>query len=29
MIAINAVSDAHAASPDHTWQLDLPDEPVT
>src|SRR5580765_867780 len=28
-IAINAVSDAHAASPDHTWRLDLPDEPVT
>jgi two-component system OmpR family sensor kinase len=27
-IVVNAVSDAHAASPDHTWQLDLPDEPV-
>ena len=22
------VHDAHAASPDHVWQLDLPDEPV-
>ncbi len=29
MIAINAVSDAHAAAPRHTWRLDLPDEPVT
>ncbi|MEO7070218.1 MAG: HAMP domain-containing sensor histidine kinase [Nostocoides sp.] len=29
MIAINAVSDAHAASPTHSWQLDLPDQPVT
>jgi len=27
-IAINAVSDAHAASPEHKWRLDLPDEPV-
>ncbi len=25
---VNAVSDAHAASPAHAWQLDLPDEPV-
>jgi len=25
---INGVSDAHAASPEHVWQLDLPDEPV-
>ncbi len=25
---INAVSDAHAASPAHVWQLDLPDEPI-
>ena len=22
------MSDAHAASPEHEWQLDLPDEPV-
>ncbi|MBM6401578.1 sensor histidine kinase [Phycicoccus sonneratiae] len=28
LLAVNAVSDAHAASPDHTWELDLPDEPV-
>jgi two-component system OmpR family sensor kinase len=27
-MVVNAVSDAHAASPDHIWQLDLPDEPV-
>ena len=27
-LLINAVSDAHAASPDHVWTLDLPDEPV-
>jgi two-component system OmpR family sensor kinase len=27
-IVINAVSDARAAGPDHSWQLDLPDEPV-
>ena len=27
-MVVNAVSDAHAASPDHTWQLDLPDEPI-
>ncbi len=27
-IAINAVSDAHAASPEHKWRLELPDEPV-
>ena len=24
----DAVSDAHAAAPDHEWQLELPDEPV-
>jgi len=24
----DAVSDAHAAGPDHEWSLDLPDEPV-
>jgi two-component system OmpR family sensor kinase len=28
LLAMNAVSDAHAASPDHAWELDLPDEPV-
>ncbi len=27
-MVVNAVSDAHAASPDHVWQLDLPDEPL-
>jgi two-component system OmpR family sensor kinase len=27
-MVVNAVSDAHAASPDHIWQLDLPEEPV-
>jgi two-component system OmpR family sensor kinase len=27
-IVINAVSDARAAGPDHSWQLSLPDEPV-
>ena len=25
-IVVDAVSDAHAAGPDHIWQLDLPDE---
>lgn len=29
MIAVDAVSDARAASPRHRWQLDLSDEPVT
>ena len=28
LLAIDAVSDAHAAAPDHRWELDLPDEPV-
>ena len=28
-LVLDAVSDAHAAGPDHRWQLDLPDEPVT
>lgn len=28
LLAVNAVSDAHAASPDHDWELDLPEEPV-
>jgi two-component system OmpR family sensor kinase len=27
-MVVNAVSDAHAAGPEHRWQLDLPDEPV-
>ncbi|MGK5740803.1 HAMP domain-containing sensor histidine kinase [Micromonospora sp. URMC 103] len=27
-LVVDAVSDAHAAGPDHRWQLDLPDEPV-
>ncbi|MBL0887193.1 sensor histidine kinase [Myceligenerans indicum] len=26
-LAADAVSDAHAASPDHTWELDLPCDP--
>ncbi len=29
MLLVDTVSDAHAAGPDHQWQLDLPDEPVT
>jgi two-component system OmpR family sensor kinase len=28
LLAMDAVSDAHAAAPDHTWELDLPDQPV-
>jgi len=28
-LVLDAVSDAHAAAPDHVWQLDLPEEPVT
>jgi len=28
MLAVDAVGDAHAASVDHTWELDLPDEPI-
>ncbi len=28
LLAMDAVSDAHAASPDHRWELDLPDDPV-
>jgi len=28
LLAMDAVSDAHAAAPDHSWLLDLPDEPV-
>jgi two-component system OmpR family sensor kinase len=27
-MVVNAVSDAHAASPDHVWQLEVPEEPV-
>ena len=27
-LAVDAVSDAHAAGPDHQWELDLPEEPV-
>ena len=27
-LAVDAVADAHAASPDHVWGLDAPDEPV-
>jgi two-component system OmpR family sensor kinase len=27
-VVVDAVGDAHAASPDHRWQLDLPEEPV-
>ncbi|AFM18550.1 signal transduction histidine kinase [Mycolicibacterium chubuense NBB4] len=28
-LVVDAVSDAHIAGPGHTWELDLPDEPVT
>jgi two-component system OmpR family sensor kinase len=28
LLAMDAVSDAHAAAPDHTWELDLPEDPV-
>ncbi|MGU3497274.1 sensor histidine kinase [Mycobacterium sp. C31M] len=27
-VVLDAVSDAHAAGPDHEWTLDLPDDPV-
>ncbi|BBX99176.1 two-component sensor histidine kinase [Mycobacterium lacus] len=27
-LAVDAVSDAHVAGPDHRWELDLPEEPV-
>lgn len=27
-MAVDAVSDAHVAGPDHQWELDLPEEPV-
>ena len=29
MLVVDRVSDARVAGPDHRWQLDLPDEPVT
>ncbi len=29
ILLVGAVSDAHAAGPEHKWRLDLPDEPVT
>jgi two-component system OmpR family sensor kinase len=28
-MVVDAVSDAHVAGPEHRWQLDLPDEPVS
>lgn len=28
-LLVDAVSDAHIAGPDHEWEVDLPDEPVT
>ncbi|WP_353353843.1 HAMP domain-containing sensor histidine kinase [Intrasporangium sp. DVR] len=28
MLVVNAVSDAHAAAPEHRWDLDLPPDPV-
>jgi len=28
-VVLDSVTDAQAAGPDHRWQLDLPDEPVT
>lgn len=28
LVAMDAVSDAHAAAPGHHWELDLPDEPI-
>jgi len=27
-LLVDVISDAHAAGPDHTWELDMPDEPV-
>ncbi|MCS5734389.1 sensor histidine kinase [Herbiconiux daphne] len=29
IVLVDAVSDAHVAGPDHVWDLDLPEEPVT
>jgi two-component system OmpR family sensor kinase len=28
LLLIDALGDAHAAGPDHTWSIELPDEPV-
>ncbi|MCU1570685.1 MAG: sensor histidine kinase [Naasia sp.] len=28
LIVVESVGDAHAAGPDHEWELDLPDEPI-
>ena len=28
ILLVDAVSDAHAAGPDHVWHLDLPEEPI-
>jgi two-component system OmpR family sensor kinase len=28
-LAVDALGDAHAAGPEHHWQLEVPDEPVT
>jgi two-component system OmpR family sensor kinase len=28
-IIVDAVSDAHAAGPDHDWRVEVPDEPIT
>ena len=28
-LLVDAVGDAHAAGPEHRWELDLPDQPVT
>ena len=27
-LAVDAIADAHAASPDHVWSLDAPDDPI-
>ena len=27
-LVVDAISDAHAASPDHVWSLDAPDQPI-
>jgi two-component system OmpR family sensor kinase len=29
LVLVDAVSDAHVAGPEHQWELDLPEEPVT
>ncbi len=29
LLVVDAVGDAHAAGPDHRWNLDLPEEPLT